>query len=93
MRAYNTHNTISGAYSAILGGSGNNDNGFAYAGIFGQNVGAVAANMFHIESLNVNAMPGPTTGGPLLPAGTLYWDNVIIPGYNLGLPNKVVFIV
>ena len=51
------NNTMSGMYSSILGGSGNNDNGFNYAGVFGQNIVAVAPNTFHVECLNAVNTP------------------------------------
>ena len=48
--------------------------GFAYAGIFGQNINAVANNTFHVNCLNANSISGP--GAPAgAPAGTIYWDN------------------
>jgi hypothetical protein len=62
-------NTVSGTYSAILGGFGNNDAGFNAAGIFGQNVTAVASNSFHVECLNAVNTPCLTSGG--LPAGSI----------------------
>ena len=78
-------NRVSGPYSSILGGSGCNDNGFNYAGLYGQNVNAVANNTFHIEGLNANAIPFGGGGIPGLPAGTVYWDfdTVNIPGAKL----------
>ncbi len=85
-------NTISGACSSILGGSGNNDGGFAYAGIFGQNVTAVAPNTFHVECLN--AVNTPIYGGAL-PSGTLAFVNVtpgmVAAGFPVG--SKVAMII
>jgi hypothetical protein len=34
----------------ILGGANNNDMGFAYAGIFGNSINAVAANTLHVNN-------------------------------------------
>jgi hypothetical protein len=62
---------ISGTHSAILGGYGNNDNGFAYVGMYGQNLNAVAANTFHVEQLNaINTQAYP--GGTPYPSGTIF---------------------
>jgi hypothetical protein len=65
-------NTVSGTYSAILGGFGNNDAGFNAAGIFGQNVTAVASNTFHVECLNAVNTPLPSAGHP---SGTIFKYN------------------
>lgn len=62
-------NQTLGNYSAILGGSGNNDNGFNYVGIFGQNIGGVAANTFHVNCLNACSTPCITASA--YPAGTI----------------------
>lgn len=51
-----TRNTIAAAYQ--------------YAGIFGQNVSAVAPNTFHVECLNACATPA-FAGLGTYPAGTL----------------------
>ena len=74
------NNAVSGAYSVILGGSGNTVSAaYSYAGVFGQNIAAVASNTLHAESLWLK--PGsyltyagvapPTT----FPMGTIYADS------------------
>jgi hypothetical protein len=80
-------NTVSGTYSAILGGFGNNDAGFNAAGIFGQNVTAVASNTFHVECLNAVNTP-PVTGGPF-PSGTYAWK----AGNLIGAGDKVLVLL
>ena len=79
------HNyTTTGACSSILGGSRNNDGGFAYAGIFGQNVTAVAPNTFHVECLSAVNTPAYVPGG--YPVNTLtFWA---LPAPALGLPAR-----
>ncbi len=70
-------NTVSANYSSILGGSGNNDNGLAYAGIFGCNISNplfMSACTFHVNGLNANSIPGPGPG--LSVPGTVFWDVV-----------------
>ena len=84
MRAYNTHNTISGKYSSILGGQNNVIN-HNFAAVFGNGVNTVANNTFHIEQLNANAVPGPFVAPPPLgavPIGSLFFSLApfIIPG-------------
>ena len=72
------NNTVSGSCSAILGGSGNNDNGFNYVGIFGQNVTGVINNAFHAENLVAQNMP-LYMGGPLpflVGSKALYYQNI-----------------
>ena len=44
-------NSVSGNYSAILGGSGNNDGGLAWAGIFGCNITATISCALHANQL------------------------------------------
>ena len=65
-----SRNTRTTAYSSILGGSGNNDNGCTYAGMFGFNLGAVANNTFHVNCLNA-CDTLIYTGGPL-PRGSIF---------------------
>jgi hypothetical protein len=71
-------NSVSGTYSAILGGSGNSDGGFSYAGVFGQGITAVAANTFHIECLYMKPGVYPCYYGIAIsgtyPLGTVYAD-------------------
>ena len=66
------NNVICASYSAIFGGSDNNDNGFQYAGIFGYNIGAVAQKTFHVNCLNACDTPylSALTSAP--PIGTIY---------------------
>ena len=78
-------NQVTGAYSSILGGSGNNDGGFNYVGIFGQNVNGVMNNAFHAEEIVLQNIPVDTTAtgtGPYatLPSGALY-TNVATPSF------------
>ena len=63
-----SRNTSSGAYSSILGGSGNNDGGFNWAGIFGCNIGGQADKTFHVNCLNACDTPLAAIG---LPSGTI----------------------
>ena len=66
-------NTVSRIYSAVLGGSGNTINAaYQYAGIFGQNVNAVANNTFHVNCLNACSTPDYTISGPF-PIGTIFY--------------------
>ena len=70
------NNCIAGSCSAILGGSGNFDNGLNYAGIFGFNINnpaAMAANTFHVNCLNACDTPGP---GGTYPSGSIYWNYI-----------------
>ena len=84
------NNVVTGANSAILGGSGNNDNGLAYAGIFGQNITGQAANMFHVDNLWISPMIPivlPAAPPPPLPFpfGGVY-------ARNLGVGNCALYI-
>lgn len=77
-------NTVSANYSAILGGSGNTvAAAYQYAGIFGQNVAAVASNTFHIECLNICAIPIAYSG--LDPKWTVF-TTTTPPGATCALP-------
>jgi hypothetical protein len=78
---YGLGNTVSGSYSSVLGGSGNTVSAaYSYAGVFGQNVSAVASNTFHVECLNACATP---LYNPIYPIGTLSYFPA--PG-GLGFP-------
>ena len=66
-------NQVSGSCSAILGGSGNSDGGFNWAGVFGCNVMGVAACAFHSNTFVAQNMYNATGGLPLPPTGTLYY--------------------
>jgi hypothetical protein len=68
-------NISTGNCSVVLGGSGSCDNGFNYAGVFGCNVVAVAANTFHTECLNAVNTPFAPGGAGVAPGG-IYWDVV-----------------
>jgi hypothetical protein len=52
-----SNNTLTGSFSAILGGSGNNDAGFNFVGIYGIGITAVASRAFHAENYVVQNMP------------------------------------
>ena len=51
------NNRVTGDFSAILGGNGNNDNGLAFAGIYGNGITAVAPDTFHVSCLNAVNTP------------------------------------
>ena len=60
-----------GSCSSILGGSGNNDGGFNYVGIFGQGITGVIPNAFHGENFVAQNIPFYSGSGPLpVPAGS-----------------------
>ena len=82
-----TNNVVSGSCSAVLGGSGNSVT-HSYAAVFGNALASCAADTFHVSCLNAVNTPGP--GGAGLPAGTIFYDNVTIPGYG---PAKLLMIV
>jgi hypothetical protein len=65
------NNVIQAPCSAILGGSGNSDGGFAYAGVYGCNVTAVASKTFHANNFAAQNMP--TAAGAV---GTFYYVNI-----------------
>jgi hypothetical protein len=55
-------NTVSVIYSSVLGGSGNNDNGVAYAGIYGHNITANTSCAFHANNFVAANMPTSRVG-------------------------------
>lgn len=63
-------NTVAANYSAILGGSGNNDGGNPYVGIYGQNITNTCSGYFHVNSLIAQNIQ-PTSGGTAPPLGAL----------------------
>ena len=71
-------NTVSGDYSAILGGSGNNDNGIPFTGMYGNGLVATAAvpgapSSFWVDTLVAPSIPLVNALGYIgLPAGALY---------------------
>ena len=65
------YNVISGAYSGILGGSGNCDNGFNHVGIFGQNIVASCSGFFYTNNQVMNNMPSSAAS---VPPGGLYYE-------------------
>ena len=65
------NNVVAGTYSSIFGGSGNNDNGLSWAGVFGCNVNAVQSCAFHSNNFVAQNMPDETALP--LPSGTLYY--------------------
>ena len=85
-------NLVTGQFSAILGGNSNNDNGFSFAGIFGDTISAQLNNTMHVENLWMKPgsychFPGITTsGGSGFPYGTVYID--ITPGG--GYPLRII---
>ena len=69
------NNVVAGAYSSILGGSGNNDNGLPYTGMFGCNLNAVTRGCaFWANELIVPDMPDQSVAAGL-PSGALYYCN------------------
>jgi hypothetical protein len=74
-------NIVSGAYSSILGGTGNNDGGFTNAHIVGSGINAVLANTLHANALWANAIPNIPSGIGALP-GQIYWDAPPAPDPN-----------
>ena len=85
------YNTISSPYSSILGGSGNTIGvGFQYAGVFGQNVNAVASNTFHVECLNAVNTPISTVASSF-PIGTIFVCNA--PYSGTGTPHPLYIIL
>jgi len=66
-------NHVSGSFSSILGGCGNSDGGFNWAGVFGCNVTGVLPCAFHANNFVAQNMAGPYTGTPLVPTGGLYY--------------------
>ena len=79
-------NCVSGSCSVVLGGSGNNDGGYNYVGIFGCNVTGVVANGFHVNEVVIQDIPVVNAVGFLgLVQGQLY-TNVAYPAAFLGRP-------
>jgi hypothetical protein len=74
--------SVSGAYSSVLGGVGNNDLGLANAHIVGGGINAVLANTLHINALWANAIPNFPGGFGAAP-GQIYWDAPGSPGMAL----------
>jgi hypothetical protein len=70
------NNIITGDHSVILGGTGNNDGGWSYAGIFGNGIAAQCDNMFHVNCLWAGSMPCLSAGIGTLVTGTFYIDDV-----------------
>jgi len=68
----------SGAFSTILGGSGNTISAaYSYAGVFGQGITASASYAFHANCLiTPNTPPGPAS----FVAGTIYFQTGVLPG-------------
>jgi hypothetical protein len=69
-----SNNLLTGSFGAILGGSGNCDNGFDFVGIYGIGITAVADCAFHAENYVVQDMPAiPIATGQLFfrAAGTI----------------------
>jgi hypothetical protein len=64
-----SNNTLTGSFSAILGGSGNNDAGFDFVGIYGFGITAVADCAFHAENYVVQNMPST-----FIASGHLYFS-------------------
>ena len=62
------------SFGAILGGC-NNLVQHNFAGVFGCNVTTAGNCLFHINNLNLNAIPGilPGSAVPSLPGGSLYF--------------------
>jgi hypothetical protein len=89
--ANGSNNSVTGNYSAILGGSGNSDGGYSYAAVFGQGITAVANNTFHVQCLNV--INAPLFGA--WPSGTLAYVNatpgMIAAGFPAG--SKIAMII
>ncbi len=67
--------------NAILGGVNNSDNSLNGVMIAGNGITAAIPDALHINGLWANGIPGPIFGGAGLPVGTVYWDNVTVPGY------------
>jgi len=67
---YRNGNTVSANYSSMVGGCGNSDAGFNFAGVFGQGITAVANNTLHVNCLNAAGTPGAIGG---LPVGTVFY--------------------
>ncbi len=69
-------NKVSGSCSSVLGGSGNNDGGFPYTGMYGCNLTAsLVGCAFWVNELIVPNMPVDATGTGAylsLPSGALY---------------------
>ncbi len=84
-------NITTGAFSSILGGSGNNVGGLNNVFIAGIGITAVAPNTFHVECLNAVNTPAYVPGG--YPVNTLtFWA---LPAPALGLPagTKIAILV
>jgi hypothetical protein len=64
-------NNISGSFSAVLGGQGNNDSGLNDVFIAGSGIAAVNPASLHVNGLWANGIPGPGPGGALL--GTVFF--------------------
>ena len=78
------NNQVLGSCSAILGGSGNNDGGLPYVGIFGCNITGAVACTFHANNYFINNACLVSAGGHgTLPAGSVYVDDVHFGTYKV----------
>jgi hypothetical protein len=79
------NNYVASDYSVILGGSGNKiPAGLPYSGVFGQNVSALASNMFHVECLNACGTPLTGTGAACTLSYIIATPGMVAVGFPFG---------
>ena len=74
------NNQVLGSCSAILGGSGNNDGGLPYVGIFGCNITGVTTCAFHANQFVAQNMYNATSAPPPLTGTGILYYCVTSPG-------------